>query len=582
MKKPGLSKAATRCLLMSAVLVMVLSAATAFWGVRAADGNDAQNVSLSDVPAAVSSADTPAGQPEEAPGEEPVSDEARTVTVQRRTPNLLKPRFVMWAQPNAYGYLPSASFNGNYRSELNLNEKKIYDGFYNTYVVNESNDAFTVTFDPPLEFDASHCYKAENPDDDYIADEDIALFDDYVLSASGAFFYDCPEAFWIRSFNYRMDFTLTGAPSNLGYFTSLTITTFSSYPGAYGDLAAVKSGLAAAVEQVRANRVSDNRYYTAKAIHDYVCGVCDYDYDAAGSNDFYSHGYAFTATPAFTGRGRFVCEGYSKAVKLLCNEFNIPCVLVSGMGMTSSTYGGPHMWNYIQMEDGQWYGVDSTWDDNTIPANYTYFMIGRQTVVAGSRTFGQNHLPDGQIMSDNTTYELVYPTLSENAYNHYIEDTAPELILRTLGASIRISEPYGIRFGIQIVRNEALNHVYVPEFGTLIISSNVLGDAELNLQTPMVRRIRASQIYSVDDSQVTYTGVLTNIPQSFFDTKVKGRGYMIYVDDQGLEHVIYSETVEKTFNGVARAAYESYSAIPNPTAAQRDTLNKLKAILGLS
>lgn len=54
-----------------------------------------------------------------------------------------------------------------------------------------------------------------------------------------------------------------------------------------------------------------------------------------------------------------VCEGYSRAMKLLCDKASIPCVLVDG-----TANGGAHMWNNIQV-DGSWYVTDVTWDDPT-------------------------------------------------------------------------------------------------------------------------------------------------------------------------------------------------------------------------
>ena len=576
---------AVRTAAVTALIVSLMSAATVFWAVNAGS-----NVSPTDADPSGGGGQTITQQvleqisellPEEAPQGESDSG-VHTVTVRRNTPSFLTPRHYLGGT-NYSGYLPSSSFQGSYRSELNNYEKIIYDGFYNNYVRNASNDGFTITFDPSIEFDASHCVKAEDPKDDVIADEDIVEFDDYVLSAAGAFFYDHPEAFWIRSFNYGMTFELTGEPENKGYFSSLSIYAYASYPNAYNDLSAYKTGLAAAVESVKASRVCGNRYYTARAIHDYVCQACNYDYDAVYSSDSYTYGYAYTAVPAFTGKGKFVCEGYSKAVKLLCNELGIPCVLVSGMGMSSSTSGGPHMWNYIQMEDGNWYGVDATWDDAWVPASHSYFMIGSETVVTGSTTFGQNHIPDGQIMSSSTTYALVFPSLSESAYFHYIVDVNPTVTLTTLGASIRVSDPYGIRFGVQIKRDDALSAIHlIPEFGTLIIPSTTLGDNELTIETPSVRKIKANYIYSQDDTQYTYTGVLVGIPTSFFNTNIKGRGYLIYEASDGMEHIVYSDTVERSFVGVAQSAYDNYSRIPNPTPAQLNILNKVKTILGIA
>ena len=62
-----------------------------------------------------------------------------------------------------------------------------------------------------------------------------------------------------------------------------------------------------------------------------------------------------------------VCEGYARALKILCDRASIPCVLVNGDAYYEK--GGtpiPHMWNSVQMEDGHWYAIDVTWNDPVI------------------------------------------------------------------------------------------------------------------------------------------------------------------------------------------------------------------------
>lgn len=61
--------------------------------------------------------------------------------------------------------------------------------------------------------------------------------------------------------------------------------------------------------------------------------------------------------------GIAVCDGFSQSVKLLCNELDIPCIIIGNAG---------HAWNLVQMEDGKWYLLDLTnacalgWD-GTLP-----------------------------------------------------------------------------------------------------------------------------------------------------------------------------------------------------------------------
>lgn len=62
-----------------------------------------------------------------------------------------------------------------------------------------------------------------------------------------------------------------------------------------------------------------------------------------------------------TGPQGPVCEGYSRAFKVLCDRLQIPCVLVDGYAADSLDSSPElHMWAYVQMDDNRWYGVDIT------------------------------------------------------------------------------------------------------------------------------------------------------------------------------------------------------------------------------
>ena len=158
---------------------------------------------------------------------------------------------------------------------------------------------------------------------------------------------------------------------------------------------------------------------------------------------------------------------------------------------------------------------------------------------------------------------------------------APNIDFKILGASIRVSDPYGIRFGIQLGKTGDYGKVEIVEYGTIMLPTEKLGGAELLLSTADVLRVQGKVIYSETSSARVYTGVLINIPNSFFDTEVSGRGYLVYKDTNGAQRTIYTDTVSRSFHGVAEAAYESYSQIEKPTSAQKAVIDKLKKILGL-
>ncbi len=155
----------------------------------------------------------------------------------------------------------------------------------------------------------------------------------------------------------------------------------------------------------------------------------------------------------------------------------------------------------------------------------------------------------------------------------------PDLDFTILGGSVRVSDPYGIRFGIQLGKTGDYGDVTIVEYGTLILPTEKLGSSELTTSTDSVLKVVGEKIYSETSSALVYTGVLINIPTSYFDTAISGRGYLIYKDTNGTQHTIYTDTVSRTFNGVAQSAYNSYVKISNPTTEQTAILNKLKELL---
>ncbi len=471
-------------------------------------------------------------------------------------------------------FIANAVYGSCFGDELNENERKLYDGLVKTYVTNQLNDSCTVAFNESFTFDVS-AYNEETKQ--WERDDYLDSVNDLMLCAIAAFTFDHPEAYWVRGFSGSCSYDIR---NQVGYLKELKIVPSAVYADDYNQRATVQSGIQAAFKSIDAARETSLRYDTVKAIHDYICRNAGYHYAAANSSDSYRYGAAYTAAPLFGGGqdGKyFVCEGYSKAMKILCGKFGIPCVLVAGTGVVSSSSSGPHMWNYVQMEDGNWYGLDATWDDQS-QIDYSYFLVGSNTAVFNGQTFSQDHICSGYVMTTKTQQPMVYPRLGSEKYTPPVGDPS-KITFTTLGASIRLSDPYGIRFGIQIQKDENYKAANIVEYGTLIIGSGTLGDQELTLETDHIRKIRAENVYSEDSSQLTYTGVLVNIPESFFGTNVKGRGYLRYKDADGQVHTIYSETKEKSFFGVAEAAQKQYEKYTNPTAAQQAVLEKLNQIL---
>lgn len=96
-------------------------------------------------------------------------------------------------------------------------------------------------------------------------------------------------------------------------------------------------------------------YQKVKSAHDLLCRELTY-----GTGTYDQSIYSTIA------ERRTVCAGYSGMLNLMLNASGIH----STVGTSSS-----HAWNLVQLDDGKYYGVDSTWDD-TLGSN-RLLMVGQ-------------------------------------------------------------------------------------------------------------------------------------------------------------------------------------------------------------
>jgi hypothetical protein len=121
---------------------------------------------------------------------------------------------------------------------------------------------------------------------------------------------------------------------------------------------------------------------TARYFHDWIINNTRYDSAVASAGEESSsrgNEYAFNIDGVFI-RGSAVCEGYTKAFKLLCDRAGIPNVSVFGYADDER-----HSWNYVQINQ-IWYLVDVTWDDpvGTVDIlSSDFFLVGSHSQVNG-------------------------------------------------------------------------------------------------------------------------------------------------------------------------------------------------------
>ena len=284
-----------------------------------------------------------------------------------------------------------AVYNGSFREMLSDEAKQIYDAM------------------------KKHFYE-ERRFDELKIDKFSSRTDQHMIDIAWcALCYDCPEIFWVLPDDGHNEFI-----RNNDKLESVVLHYFESYTGSYYDIDKVFSGMDGAVAAIKSTRKSESRYDTLKAINSYICH--NSGYDTAFMNDGVDTVECTTLAPLFGGGNndrKLICCGYAKALKGLCNRFDIPCVIINGFvgaevqGEVASNVG--HTWNYVQMEDGKWYVMDVTWNNADHPL---YFLIGSQSELMSGRTKekGVGFTVGGDVVTRERI--MTYPELSEEDYKH--------------------------------------------------------------------------------------------------------------------------------------------------------------------
>jgi hypothetical protein len=174
-------------------------------------------------------------------------------------------------------------------------------------------------------------------------------------------------------------------------------------------IAEYEAALASVIAEAKTYTAHYDRVVAANAA---LLAATEYSFESTADEN----GTTYTADEPFIHgaygalvRGKSVCEGYSKAFKVMMDALGVPCVLVQGYALTNDAYQA-HMWNYVQLDD-KWYGIDATWNDGDGIADDEYLLLGGSAM-------RKEHIADGVVSS--VGFEFRYPVL--NAYG-YQDDT---------------------------------------------------------------------------------------------------------------------------------------------------------------
>lgn len=193
--------------------------------------------------------------------------------------------------------------------------------------------------------------------------------------------HDHPKYFWLWG----------------GAYTSKT-EIYAMVDSQYFSAEARREGDELIAEKMKEFKDVADRYNTAydKAmiVHDIMTSENIYDYDSTVSpaSTRTAHNVLGSLDDDLDG----VCESFAKAYSMAMNYIGVECIYAVNYD---------HAWNYVKMDDGNYYGVDVTWDvnwNNTAYYNKFYEWFGK-----GSNEFTDDnqHIPYD---TTGTGFEFLY------------------------------------------------------------------------------------------------------------------------------------------------------------------------------
>lgn len=324
-----------------------------------------------------------------------------------------------------YAFFTDSIYVDSYGGQLKESAAYVYGQMVQTYAVDQIlkkimyqpaliNDPITFTLEMTIEQFENKEYKKTQ------AYQEALGIITYALQASyDAFLFDYPQVYWLAPPKVSFSMTAKEDPAKKLLdvaVSSVTITAQEAYEGAYdkrNEFYGSVSTAAAAISQ-RAGQGSTRRD-TVEAIHDYICETAVYDYNY-GSYPSGSAKYRMIHSAAgifLDSERKAVCDGYAKAFMILCEKFGIPCAVIPGAVRAD---GVGHAWNYVQMEDGNWYLIDTTWDDKT-PVGRGYFLVGGGTKNSAGVRIDEERAAYTNFSGSQYTKNFAVPALSAVHYH---------------------------------------------------------------------------------------------------------------------------------------------------------------------
>lgn len=235
----------------------------------------------------------------------------------------------------------------------------------------------------------------------------------YMGAARDAFYADYPEIFYVDFSCLTLRITQKGGtycaylgPGRKDTYYLEGFASKADVDAALTEYEAKIGSVVSGAESVSVQEGEDPTEQKVKYVHDTLIRGTSYRLENECRPE--NIGHIRTVYGAWV-KGESLCEGYARAMKAALDRLGIPCVLVQGGYQNTTDSAQPHMWNLVQV-DGQWYGLDATFDDPKSPLPGEGGLDGFERsdyLLAGEDVMGRRHVPDG-VMSE-ANFEFSYP-----------------------------------------------------------------------------------------------------------------------------------------------------------------------------
>ncbi len=317
--------------------------------------------------------------------------------------------------------------------------------------------------------------------------------------ASHAYIKDHTGQYWISSFKL----SITSDDITKGYFTRFKVYPVDYYEGVRDEILPTNQCIRQFVNTIKEETLYEKICY----IHDYVCNLITYPTDI---NPTYYHTIPCAWLDTYNHMG--VCEAYAKSFAYICEIAGIEAICVTGGSKRDSAGNvlANHMWNYVKMDDGKWYLIDCTWDDQSNILKSTYLLKGSNAAL-------YNHMPVGCFSAEvNKQYEpFTYPALAVDNYNIVRSISAPEKIILDIDEKKAASVSYlpvdanqGTEFVFEVLDKKVAS---VDSRG--MITGKSSGVTEVIIRSKKFRNVQAGvQVQVLEHDALTDTIIVTKEP----------------------------------------------------------------------